>query len=909
MAAEKELSVLLTLKDELSKNIDSAAKKISNIGVQATKVGAALTAISAAPTAAVVAATKAAIDWESAFTGVRKTVDASEEEFGLLESSIRSMSKQMPITANDLAGIMEIAGQLGVRGVDELTKFTDTIAKISETTNLTSEEAATDFAQIANIMKEPMKNVDRMGAVVVNLGNNFATTERDIVNFSSRIAGAGKIAGLSTDQIFAISTAFSSVGIEAEAGGTAVQKVLMAMTQAAQGSTGGIIDNTKAIANNSAKLNDLQAKLAIAKQKQSEFTEKTKESTKMANQAQIDKYSAQIAALTGELDVLNATNGQAKVSTESFAKVLGMTNKEYSQLFNEHPEQAFAMFVEELEKAGPGAFEILDDLDLKDQRLIRGFESLAQNSQLLTDALDMGNQAWQDNSALAEEAAKRFETAESKIEIAKNTFNDLGITIGTNLKDAFGDALAGLAPMLEKLNDWAKNNPKLVETLSLMTVAITAVGTSLVVLGGIAQAVSVLMNSALWPITLPILAITAIVVLLYEAWKNNWGGIQEITANVVEGITSIMQAAWAWLQELPGKFLQMWESIKTWASELPGRVAEWCANLWESIVTWLSELPGKIGEWLVILWESISVWAAGLWEAIVTWLNALPEQIGFALGFALGKIIQWGVDTWNYLVVKVPEIIMAVVQFFAELPGKLWTWLKVAWDKIKTWCINVWETMTTKVDEIITAVIQFFSEMPGKIWEWLLDAWNRVKEWAANLINTAKTEIPKFVETAINYFKELPEKIVQVGVDAVKGLWNGIKSMAGWLGDQIKGFVKGVIDGFKAGFDIHSPSKVFAEMGKMNIEGLNQGMKNAIDRLQLPQLALAISSNLDDYLNVYRPEPIYYNNARAGVAEGGNTYTDSHNSSIVIENVEMTSELDVESVAQYLGAQVALAVY
>lgn len=71
-----------------------------------------------------------------------------------------------------------------------------------------------------------------MGSTVVALGNNFATTESEIVNFATNIASAGEIAGLTTDQVFAISAAFSSVGIEAEAGGTATQKVLLAINKA-----------------------------------------------------------------------------------------------------------------------------------------------------------------------------------------------------------------------------------------------------------------------------------------------------------------------------------------------------------------------------------------------------------------------------------------------------------------------------------------------------------------------------------------------------------------------------------------------------------------------------------------------------------------------------------------------------
>lgn len=209
---DRDITYIIRVRDE-------AAKQLQDIQ------GAALAATAALGGIAFV--TKQAIDFESSFAGVRKTVDASEKEFAQLAKNFRNLAKEIPVNVNQLNRIGELAGQLGVRGVENLTRFTDTVAKIAVTTNLTEEEAATAFARIANITQEPIANIDRMASSVVSLGNNFATTESEIVEFSQRIAGAGKIAGLTTDEIFGIAAAFSSVGIQAEAGGTAVQKILL----------------------------------------------------------------------------------------------------------------------------------------------------------------------------------------------------------------------------------------------------------------------------------------------------------------------------------------------------------------------------------------------------------------------------------------------------------------------------------------------------------------------------------------------------------------------------------------------------------------------------------------------------------------------------------------------------------
>jgi TP901 family phage tail tape measure protein len=184
----------------------------------------------------------AAVEFESSFAGVKKTVETTDEEFAKMEESFRDLAKTVPVDVNTINEIAELGGQLGV--VDDktedvtgtLTAFAETIAALGVSTNLTTEAAATDLARFANIMgttaREGDETYERLGSTIVELGNTMATTESDILNFGSRIAGAGNIAGLTEADVFAIGAAMSSVGVQAEAGGTAVQKTLLAMNEA-----------------------------------------------------------------------------------------------------------------------------------------------------------------------------------------------------------------------------------------------------------------------------------------------------------------------------------------------------------------------------------------------------------------------------------------------------------------------------------------------------------------------------------------------------------------------------------------------------------------------------------------------------------------------------------------------------
>jgi len=143
------------------------------------------------------------------------------------------MATEIPIGVNELNRITELGGQLGV-DAPNLLEFTETIALIGVTTTLSTEEAATGFARLDNIMQLGKGSFEEMGSTIVDLGNNFAATEDEILNFALRVAPIGATVGLTTDEVLAIATAFTSVGVRAERGGTAIQKTFIEIAEAAQ---------------------------------------------------------------------------------------------------------------------------------------------------------------------------------------------------------------------------------------------------------------------------------------------------------------------------------------------------------------------------------------------------------------------------------------------------------------------------------------------------------------------------------------------------------------------------------------------------------------------------------------------------------------------------------------------------
>lgn len=179
------------------------------------------------------------IEFESTFTNVIKTVDGVTDSVGELTSlgvrlrgELLQIGRDVPVSFQEINQIAALGGQLGVDPA-LIPEFTDIIARLDVAVeSLDAEQIAVEFAQIANILNLSQDELEQFSSAIVDLGNNTATTEDRILNFTRRIAGAGDLAGLSASEIAGIGAAFASAGVEAEAGGTAVQRALLEMTTA-----------------------------------------------------------------------------------------------------------------------------------------------------------------------------------------------------------------------------------------------------------------------------------------------------------------------------------------------------------------------------------------------------------------------------------------------------------------------------------------------------------------------------------------------------------------------------------------------------------------------------------------------------------------------------------------------------
>lgn len=163
-------------------------------------------------------------DFERGLIGVGKTTDITGRQLNELGDDIQRLAKQTPFATDQLLEIAKAAGQLGVRGREDIINFTETIAKLGTATDIEGEAAALALTRILTVTREGTDAIDELASVIVRLGNEFAAQESEIVEFTNEVARGVAQFGVGAEEAAAIATALKSLGVDAEAGGSAIAR-------------------------------------------------------------------------------------------------------------------------------------------------------------------------------------------------------------------------------------------------------------------------------------------------------------------------------------------------------------------------------------------------------------------------------------------------------------------------------------------------------------------------------------------------------------------------------------------------------------------------------------------------------------------------------------------------------------
>ncbi|MGG7200765.1 phage tail tape measure protein [Clostridium butyricum] len=921
MANSSEYEIAINIAGKLEKSFTSTFKSASSAMKGLTKIvattGTALTGMAAW-------AIKAGIDFESAFTGVRKTVDATDEQLAQLEDSILNMSKNMPESASGIAAVAEAAGQLGIH-TENIEGFTKSMVELGDATNMTSEDAATSFARFANITGMSQDNFDRLGSVVVALGNNLATTESEITEMAMRIAGAGTQVGMTQAQIMSFSGALSSVGIEAEAGGTA------------------------------------------------------------------------FSTLISKMQLATETGGE---SLENFANVAGVSSEQFKQSFKEDATGAIMTFVEGLGKAdekGTSAIKTLNDMGITEVRMRDALLRASSASDVFTQALELGNKAWDDNTALANEANTRYSTMESQLKMLKNSVNVLGIEFYKSINNPMADIVSNAKGMVEQLDqafneggfegltaslgtvfaeiatgiaDYApsiidasvsviesfvkgidenigiisESASKIVEGLakSIVELMPTLLNIGVDILSGIGKGISEGLANAFpgvedifnpikdgfqWivdnsegviaslvsiGVAMAVFEVATSIVTFVDIIKNGEVAVKALAKaqgalNIIMGINPFVLIAAA-IAGLVAGIIYLWSTnegfrnavISAWQS-----ISNSANDIWNSICSFFTDtIPNAMNalidfvtnNWQNLLLLIVNPFAGAfallysncdgfktfidsfiqaiclfftekIPEAIttvITWFSQLPNNIAYGLGAAVGAVANWVIECYNYLTTNVPMWIENIGNWFANLPNAIWQWLMQTIINIGLWGSEMFNSASTWASNTITSIGTWFSQLPSNIWSWLTKVLTNITTWGSEMFSSATESVSTVCTGIVEGFISLPDKMIEIGTNIVNGIRNGIKnawdSMTGWIGGLCESFIVGV----KSEFEIHSPSKKMRDqVGKWIPLGISEGLESTTG--DLLKTATDMCSNLSDAIKIDDTEVGVNWNAKGGV--------------------------------------------
>lgn len=719
--ARQSSSVLGTQMQVAGEKIKAVGDSIKHVGDRIAGIGQSLTTTVTMPiVGAFGASAKAAMDWETAFTGVQKTVDATDAEYQQLATNIKKMATETASSANDIAGVMEIAGQLGITGVDGLTTFTKTMVELGDTTNLSAEDAATALARFMNITGENSTDVDKLGSAIVDLGNNFATSESEIVEMSTRLASAGTIAGLSSTDILALATAMSSVGIQAEAGGTAMSQTLKTIANSVADFKDGEEESLYAIAD-------------VAQMKAADFARAWETDPITAIHAFISGLSdmkdneENVFAMLEDMGMKGIRQSNMLQSLALASNMLGDAVKTSSEAYKENTaltaeaEKRYATMAAKISQLKARitevAIEIGETLVPYIEKAMTFIEGLVEKWKALDD--------------------------EQKESILK--FAAIAAAIGPVLL-VVGKLIASVGSVVSVFGSLISGGGKLITMISSIS--------------GSAGGLSGVLAGLAGPIGIAVAAVAALAAgfaYLFNTNEEFRTGIMQTVSTLQTNLAAAFQSIQPALASLKEAFdglmealAPVFELIFTYIAGVVNGIANAAAPIIETIANIISFISNIINAFFAYLQGDYEGVITYLTAAVQNWLNGMASFIQAHVAFVTGFFQMFGVNLqtiftnmWNTIKTTVDTKI-----------GQIKTSIETKWNEIKTWLSETWDAIKDKLIETFEKMRESVEEKVGKV----------------------KEAIVEGIEKAVEYVKELPGKFYNWGADMVQNLIDGIQS-------------------------------------------------------------------------------------------------------------------------------------
>lgn len=794
-------------------------------------------------------------EFEAAMSRVQAISGATGKDLEALTEKAKELGASTKYSAPEVAEAMEEMAKAGwntqqiLEGMEGVLDAAAASGEGLATTSTIVADAITGFGLAA-------KDSTHVADLLTQAANAGTIDIADLGETFKYIAPVAKTMGLSIEDVTTAVSAMSMAGIKGSQAGTSLRTVLTRMVKPTDAVEAAMKKLKIVLTNSDGSFKSLDQIIAEMRKSFSGLTDE-----------QQTYYAATLAGqegMSGLLSILSLSQEEYDSIAESIDNCNGVA-KETAAVMQQNLSSAMEQLgggletiaISIYEKVAPALTDFVNYITNNVLPIINDFIVNIEEWQPVINRI-IGILASLTSGFIAFKSALAIKGAISNVKTLYNTFSGLRSLGFSNITSFLG--------ILEKGKG------------IFATLAANAISAG----GGLKGLGSALVSMAGGPVTIAIAAITAIVAAIIYFWNTS----EDFRNFVISCWNSILSA------------------LGSAATAIAGFFTETIPNAFNSVVTCFSQLPGVIGTWLTNTWNNIVLWGQNLLakaieigsnflNGIINFFNQLPYMIGYAIGLALGQIIQWGIDLYNFATVDIPNFISMVAEWFAQLPGKIKETIDLIIATVTKWLTDMYNSAVQWISQTVNSIVSWFSQLPGKVTSWLSSTYTKVTTWGSNMLNKAKSVASSFINNVINYFKQLPGKIatwltnaaskvvswgsslaskgkaaatklvnavvngvksipskmVSIGSDLVKGLWNGINDMVGWIGNKIKSFGKGVLDGIKSFFGIHSPSKLMAnEVGKYLPKGIAVGFE-----AEMPNTESEMVSNtrrmVDDFKN------------------------------------------------------------